>query len=231
MSADPYELPSTHRPIVERGTYIPAWYKEHKDLSIRVVDQEGGDLGFTVADVLPERRWAIGQNGKLISEQEFENRYRDWIGRIVLRDGRLVSVGAVNKYFDITLETVPCVDDFVDAKLDPMKPGEIRFVPINSINLPNPARTKIRAIYNVMGEKVIAGAPQPAPVEGFTPIPVAEPEPEAEPTIVMATSRCGKTMRANRINQHQAICKNCKHFAPGAPEPLDKHGKPLAQPA
>ncbi len=223
MAADPYELPASHRPIIERGTYIPAWYKEHTDLGVRVVDQNGGDLGFTVADVLPERRWAISQSGRLIGEQEFENRYRDWIGRITVKDGRIISMGAVNKYFDVTLETVPPIDDFVDAKLDPMRPGELRYVPIGYNNAVALSRTKIRPIYNVMGEKVEDGVVQPAPAEGF--VAAVAPEPE------MATTRCGKTMKPNRINQHQAICKNCRHFAPGAPEPLDENGKPLAKSA
>lgn len=224
MSADPYALPATHTAIIERRTYVPSWYKPHPDLTVRVTDENGGDLGFTVADVLPERRWAIQHSGKLLPMQEYERRYQDWIGRVVTGDGRVISMGAVNKYFDVTLESIPPPDEFVDAYPDPMRPGENRYIPMGMRGKDTTFnRTKVRPIYNVMGEKMVAGAEVPAPAPGFSSVPVDEKELKE----AMVVTRCGKEVKSSRLNQHQAICKSCKHFSPGAPEPLDANGKPL----
>ena len=214
MSADPYEIPKTHIPVPERLTYIPSWYAQHtaEQLSLPVLDDDDGMLGFTIAEVLPERRWAITADGHLLPQHTFEQRYKQWIERVLTPNG-VVELKRFNKYFNVDIETVPGVDDFVDAKPDPSMPTAdprmIRYVAIayNSLEA-DAGRRKIRPIYTHTGEKVGAAKVAGAAPEGFTPVApkVAKP-PKEEPTETMP---CGKVQKVRGKSAHLRFCRKCK---------------------
>jgi hypothetical protein len=210
MAADAYEIPKANIPVPERGTYIPAFYAPHRDLSLPVLDANDGMLGFSIGQVLPERRWAIAEDGHLLPEGRFEQLYRQWIERVfVPATGAIVEVRRLNKYFDVGLETVPPVDEFVDAKPDPSmpttNPNLIRFVPIGyEQGDADKGRRKIRPVYSHTGEKATDETAKEAAPLGFERM---VPEPAAEP---VETMPCGKEQRVKFKKQHMRVCKKCK---------------------
>jgi hypothetical protein len=104
-------------PIPERETYVPAFGAKHRDESLAVRGRNGKPLGFTVGDVLPERRFAIGENGQCLHERDFDALYLDWASRVCVPSGQIVAVASVNKYFDPKLEPIPNPEEFVNARV------------------------------------------------------------------------------------------------------------------
>jgi hypothetical protein len=104
-------------PIPERETYVPAFTPKHKNESAPVLSRKGEPLGFTIGEVLPERRFAIDTDGRCLDEREFEPMYFKWVSLVCAPDGRIVSLASINKYFDPRLEPVPNPEDFVNARI------------------------------------------------------------------------------------------------------------------
>lgn len=104
-------------PIPERETYVPAWGTRHSSESIQVT-QNGEPCGFSVGDVLPERRWAIEPSGELKGQLEFERDYLKWITNVCTPDRRVIPLASVNKNYAPALEHIPNVYDFVAVKYD-----------------------------------------------------------------------------------------------------------------
>ena len=109
--------PVSRMPIPERSTYIPGWYEPHRDETLAVRSRTGSALGFTVGDVLPERRFALDAAGQCLAERDFADRYRRWIAFTCAPDGRVLAIASVNKYFDVGLEPIPDPEDFVNARV------------------------------------------------------------------------------------------------------------------
>ena len=125
------------RPGVEPKMYIPAWYKPHSDLS-RHVTQNGESVGFRIGQVLPERRWAIQENGELLEQGDFERQY---IRYIQIRH-------AGDKIVDPSKEAIPGALKFVDREVDEIT-GRGKKIGFN----PNkPAEKVIEAKHNQDGE-------------------------------------------------------------------------------
>lgn len=122
MSAAPtYEEIRMPVPVPGRPSYIPEWTPRFTDEQLRQeVRHEGRPLGFTVASVLPDRRWAVRpDSGETIELKEFEEKYRLWKSRFINpANGQLASVGTLTSYFDATAIAVPNIVEFVDAKYD-----------------------------------------------------------------------------------------------------------------
>lgn len=65
--------------LTPRGVFVPPWYAPHKDLSLPVRSHDGTkELGFTIADVAVERRWAIDAEGKVMHNHEFKDMLTEW---------------------------------------------------------------------------------------------------------------------------------------------------------
>jgi hypothetical protein len=83
------------------------------------VIHNGKPLGFTVADMLPERRWAVDEHGKTLGKLEFEAMFRQfWLS------GRVSGKRVQNE--EPSLIPIPSILDFVsqtrteDGRLQPI---------------------------------------------------------------------------------------------------------------
>lgn len=109
--------------IEERGTHVPTFYIRHQSPeSIRVM-RKGIPLlpGFTVAQVPPERRWAIGPDGNLLAQADFESRLT-----LAYEEAYTLIGQKVNG--DPKREPVPDVARYVSVQIDPTNPS--RFIPM-----------------------------------------------------------------------------------------------------
>lgn len=80
---------------------IPSWTPRH-DLSVAVM-YEGRHLGFTVGDMLPERRFAVGIDGELIGRLEFAEQYRRfWLSQTANEEPTLVAIPNVVEFVSAT---------------------------------------------------------------------------------------------------------------------------------
>jgi hypothetical protein len=108
--------------IPERNEFIPPSYVPHKDPGSIVVKLNGQPLegGFTVAEMLPERRWAVGPDGELMPQLEFAEKYQrklyDWFqyASVEGRAGR----GKVPSSFAVHREPIPNVAHYVAFRVD-----------------------------------------------------------------------------------------------------------------
>jgi hypothetical protein len=99
--------------MTPRNVFVPPWYRPHPDLEADVIGTRGQRLGFKVGDVVPERRWAIGADGRVMSQADFEPKLLDW------RKGNFEWRFPPKPVPDLTLEGVPSVDAFVSRGADP----------------------------------------------------------------------------------------------------------------
>ena len=104
-------LPRQHTYIPERGTYVPSWcpwdtqkWPTHVDVA-----QDKIMLGYKVSDVLPERRWAIQENGDMLDQRAFEDQYKKYLAGF-----------ALPATVDINAEAIPRVERYVGVKIDPI---------------------------------------------------------------------------------------------------------------
>ena len=102
-------------PVPARETWIPAFTPKHDDL-LSVRGRNGKHLGFTVGQTLPERRFALNNDGKCLDARDFEPLYIAWCSRVSSPDGRIIAIASVNKYFDPRLENIPNPEEFVNAR-------------------------------------------------------------------------------------------------------------------
>lgn len=124
------------RPGFEDGTYIPAWYKDHVNKEVQVLDN-GVPMGFTISQVLPERRWAIQEDGSLLEQHIFEKQFIQWIS--------LHHAG--DNLADPSKEYIPSAAKFVNRRLDFNGKGvEILF------DENKPAEEEIKPIYTQQGD-------------------------------------------------------------------------------
>lgn len=65
--------------ITPRGVFVPPWYKPHSDVTVMVKSHDGKrTLGFTIADVAVERRWAIDAEGCVMEGHDFKAKLEEW---------------------------------------------------------------------------------------------------------------------------------------------------------
>lgn len=109
------DLPLTPRPgdMTPRGMFVPPWYRPHENLDVDVIGTRGQRLGFKVGDVVPERRWAIGPDGRCMDPADFAPKLLDW------RKGQFEWRFPPKPVPDLTLEAVPTVEGFVARGPDP----------------------------------------------------------------------------------------------------------------
>ena len=127
-SPDPFGPAAIARFIKERNSHVPATYMAcmHQNPETITVTQDGVPLvgfdkkSFTVADVAPERRWAIGMDGELMLQHLFSDKKVEGILEFfaVLRAN-----GHPNAKFDDNsdpkCENVPAVQNYVLWGVDP----------------------------------------------------------------------------------------------------------------
>lgn len=80
---------------------IPSWTPRH-DMTVSVMS-EGRALGFTVGDMLPERRFAVAIDGELIGRLEFSEQYRRfWLAQTANEEPSLVAIPNIVEFVSVT---------------------------------------------------------------------------------------------------------------------------------
>jgi hypothetical protein len=112
-------------PVPERGTHIPAFYvrNPHHDPDL-VVKQAGIPLlgtdkeEFTIAQIAPERRWAVLADGNLMAQDQFHSLKQQTIYEFY---EMMRATGHPDAKYEgkITNEPIPDVSDFVSWRIDP----------------------------------------------------------------------------------------------------------------
>lgn len=227
--------PQQNRPGVEAGMYIPGWYREHSNTALPVT-RDGMPLGFSVGQVLPERRWAIDELGELLPQHEFEAKYKQYQA-YMCRESAI----------DHEKEYIPQAAKFVDRKLDYNDKG----IPIN-FDPYKPAEVEAEAKHNQEGEvspkwfadqreqeKKMArmeayndllklGKLTPEEYADLTSAILLEPEPKEMPTqdpvetqelaqedpalSLTEVANCGKQVKRGYLRQHAYRCGKCKEL-------------------
>lgn len=146
------------RVVPERnGAHIPSFYIQHEDPSGTVVTQDGvpipgvGDkkLGFTVADVAPERRWAITESGEVLPQHVFESKL------LLTREEWFERVAKLKPPGDLKKETVKAVKDFVSVTPDPVNPA--RLIPIGFDPNAKPDPEAVKRLYDSKRDEFYEG--------------------------------------------------------------------------
>ena len=105
--------------LSHRGIFITPWYKPHENLDLPVT-QHGKPLGFKIADVAVERRWAIDANGEVMDSREFIDRLTEWyIGQWSWQSPPMPPL-------QIDTCGYPTVDNFVAKGPDPANQARLR---------------------------------------------------------------------------------------------------------
>lgn len=152
--------------IPERSTHVPTWYIPHDapeeivvksgGLPLRPVEASAGWEPFTVADVAPELRWAIGADGEILPQHEFEVLYRrklEEFYRVV--EGR-------GYPGNITREHVPTVARYVSYTVDRRNPAKYAAIGYD----PHPKNTAAASVlFDTDGENPVSGEERMALLE------------------------------------------------------------------
>jgi hypothetical protein len=217
MSQDPYNPESFQNmgtdffeqhptiPVPQRQTIVPSWYQRHQDPQNTVVKQNGEPVppGFKVAQVAPELRWAIGEDGELMPQLEFERSHEQWYNEQYRFVGQPVD--------DPNLRSIPLVERFVARTVDPYDDTRLQPIQAEKVEKAPP----VQPVYNANGELVEeagevekpAGAsvkPAANPVPPPEPVETAPPEPEPKGFV----TPCGRPLSAERYMQ-QHMKSNC----------------------
>lgn len=165
MTASPFptETPSPFEAIAEaieiqdRGTHIPAWYvrNRHQEPEKTVVKHKGEPLKgfdgnpFTVAQVAPERRYAIGLDGEVMDVNDFRSAHQ----QAHLEYYEVLRRRHPNAQFtgQIDLIPIPNPADWVKWGVDPEDSTKLRQI---GYDPKRPAGMKPEYFYNAEGEKV-----------------------------------------------------------------------------
>lgn len=114
--------------IEERDDFVPPWYVPHETPGLIRVTENGKPVppGFTVADVLPERRWAIQPDGELLSGLDFKEQYLNkcelWFRYCSIEAKQGITVRGPHKDWSRHRVYVPSPRDYVCVQVDPTDP-------------------------------------------------------------------------------------------------------------
>jgi len=145
------------RVIRERNfAHIPSFYTPHTNPSEILVTQGGvpiagarGKLSFTVADVAPERRWAIRESGEVMPQHVFESHL------MRVREEWFEKVEKVKPPGDLQKEVIPSVQRFVTRTPDPSDPSRLIEIGFDPNAKPDPSGE--RRLWDAKGEESVAG--------------------------------------------------------------------------
>jgi hypothetical protein len=99
------------------GTPVPSFYRPHADLTVTVT-KGGVSLGFTLAEVAADRRWAIGPDGEVLDQMEFA----DTLPRVWDDQYRLAGANPQSHAGN----AVPRVENYVAWTQDDARPDRLR---------------------------------------------------------------------------------------------------------
>jgi hypothetical protein len=158
-SADPFasSFQASHVVVIhERGVHIPSFYERHPNPSEITVRENGLpilSLGkpFTVADVAPERRWAIGLEGEVMPQHVFTSNLERVRYEYYQRafDAPQKPPGDLSKYH------VPAVKQYVSMTVDPITPSRLK--PIH-YDAAAKAPSDAQALYDANEDRLIMGS-------------------------------------------------------------------------
>ena len=202
--------------IPELQTIVPSWYKRHTAPSKTIVKQGGKPVapGFLVAEVAPELRWAIGEDGEVLGQLEFRQAHEVWY------TAQYQAAGQPSD--DPNLRPIPRVERFVARRVDPSDPTRLQ--PI--LRPPKEPAPPIQPLYNAAGDLIEeageisapAGAKVKPPSDRAAPVAVAPDATEAEVREARIANGkdpdyktpCGKAYPAGAqyIKQHTRWCES-----------------------
>jgi predicted DNA-binding protein (UPF0251 family) len=89
--------------MTERGLVIPSWTPRHKSLDMAVF-HEDKPMGFSVGDMLPERRWAVDANGNTLERREFKESFQKfWMMHTKNEVADLVPIPNIKEFISQTV--------------------------------------------------------------------------------------------------------------------------------
>lgn len=206
---DPFAKPE-RQPIwfEARGTYAPAWYLPHERPETIWVTQDGEDLGFTVADVAPERRWAIAASGALLPAHEFAEKHERWYrGYYQLRD---------QAPDDPHVRPIPSVRSFVAKRVSPSDPSRLEHIVIKADRaLPTKramtAAQLVRAIESASVDEPTATAAPPRATASAAPAPKGQTRParrrKGRTDGPVEEAACGHRVKSGYRRAHALRCR------------------------
>ncbi len=160
QASDPFGAASFPKPVPERGTHIPGSYMRapHQDPGSVVVKKGGepllgmGGNTFTVAEIAPERRWAVGYDGEVMVQAAFKVAKQQGVLEFyqMLRDN-----GHPNARYEgkLSNEPIPSAAEFVSWRVDPLDETKLLQIGYD----PNPGdRPKQEKFYDSSGEEIMA---------------------------------------------------------------------------
>ena len=146
---------STVTEVPRNGGHIPSFYKHHADPASTVVKQSGVPLSsmaalqFTVAEVAPERRWAIAENGEVLPQHIFQDRL------VNVREEYFQEVVHIKPPGDLAKEAIPQVTKYVSMTVDPV--DKTKLVPIGFDPNRKPNADGERTLWDSKGEEYVTG--------------------------------------------------------------------------
>jgi hypothetical protein len=218
------ELPQPNRWIPEIRAYVPGWYEPHADTSVTVTS--GGKpvgRGFRISQVLPTRRWAIGHDGCVMAQRDFEDKYLVYlqgypIGRS--HDVRNDPIPSVGHYVSQTWNEQTGwheigFDPYTQAAAKPeSKWNQAGELSEHYLRERDSAATEASRL-KVLSEQLASGeitAEQFIQRSGLKVVEIGKDEPAVEavkPTPALEAARCGKTVKAGYVANHERRCKAC----------------------
>lgn len=241
MASAPYTHPLTQqqpRVVPERGKLIPAWYVPHErdDIAVYEDTREGpvffrvNEVQVTVGMLPPEHRWAVGPNGAMLSQAEFERHYRQWI-----LDTFRASEDGMPEYFAVDAEPIPHIQNFLRLTVNPLDSSNLIEIGYDRFR---PASGPVVRDAEPVVDKHVSEWAQPAPLkpdekdaeiarlraelEAKTPEASRDPSsPPESPAVASAppalsTAPCGKQVK--NVGAHKRLCRKCG----GDPQALRK---------
>lgn len=221
------EIPRTDQWIPQIRAYVPGWYQPHPDTSLTVTS--GGKSvgsGFRISQVLPTRRWAIGHDGEVMAQRDFEDLYLRYLQGYPIGRGH-----------DVRNDPIPRVEYYVSQtwnentgwheigfdpyKQAPAKPdpkwnqqGELseHYLRERDSAATEAARLKL------LSEQFASGEITPEQFiqrSGVKVVEIAKEPEKAEPALESA--RCGKQVKAGYLKNHERFCKKCKALREAEP--------------
>ena len=205
--ADDESRPGT---LTARGTFVPPWYKPHLDPHLAVLREDGGPLGFRIAEVAPERRWAISDDGRVMNKHDFRDRLQEWY------EGQWKWKNPPQPPLDVSLGAFPTPEGFVSKGVDPRNP----------LRLYDLTRSTPRHLRDRSNERPVDPAAlgrtgsgwKPAPPRDPVEVALATPAPEPasrrirQPSKLISCDICGQAglkgkngVRFHKQHKHKGI--------------------------
>lgn len=212
------------------GAWIPMWTPKHADES-DIVQHNGENLMslgrlVRIKDVLPERRWAIDEEGNTLPQMIFEKQFTKWAEISI-------SKNSTEKFIDdLSAIHIPNIEKFllvqydeegirlVPMHFDPMATGEAQYTGGHANTGETMQEFQLtaskKALDDLLDKKLISLEAYGQAMRGLGEETVSDPAPaefieesqKEEP--VETTAKCGKKVNPQGLAAHEHRCEKCK---------------------